>query len=102
MSTRPCKERTLARTLIGCMPVLIACASAHKAVPPEVPQQSASGNPFFAQSTLPLQYPPFDRVHDSDYVPAFEAGMAEQLREVQAIAHDPAPPTFENTFVALE
>jgi peptidyl-dipeptidase Dcp len=84
------------------MPVLIACASAHKAVPPEVPQQSAFGNPFFAQSTLPLHYPPFDRVHDSDYVPAFEAGMAEQLREVQAIAHEPAPPTFENTFVALE
>jgi peptidyl-dipeptidase Dcp len=104
------KERTLTRMLIGCTTVLIACASAQKAVPPEASQQSAAadsskpvaGNPFFAESSLPLHYPPFDRVHDSDYVPAFEAGMAEQLEEVQAIARNPAPPTFENTFVALE
>ncbi len=102
----------MARTLIVCMPLLIACASAQKAVPPEtsaqktvppeVPQQTAAVNPFFAESPLPLHYPPFERIHESDYVPAFEAGMAEQLKEVQAIAHDPAPATFENTFVALE
>jgi len=55
-------------------------------------------NPFHAPSTLPLQAPPFDKIKDSDYEPAIEAGMAEQLREVQAIADDPAAPTFENTF----
>jgi peptidyl-dipeptidase Dcp len=94
--------------------VIFACASAQKAVPPAAPQQSAvpqqspapqqaaAQNPFFAESPLPLHYPPFDRIHDSDCVPAFEAGMAEQLAEVEAIAHDPAPPTFNNTFVALE
>jgi peptidyl-dipeptidase Dcp len=90
------------RTLAACLPALVACASAQKTVSPEIAQQSAPGNPFFAQSPLPLHYPPFDKIHDSDYVPAFEAGMAEQLKEVQAIARDPAPPTFENTFVALE
>ncbi|MFZ3340263.1 MAG: peptidyl-dipeptidase Dcp [Terriglobales bacterium] len=60
------------------------------------------GNPFYAPSTLPFQAPPFDKIKDSDYQPAIEAGMAKQLEEVQAIADNPAPPTFENTIVALE
>jgi len=59
-------------------------------------------NPFYAASTLPFQAPPFDKVKDTDYQPAMEAGMAEQVKEVEAIANDPAPPTFENTLVALE
>jgi len=59
-------------------------------------------NPFYAPSTLPFQAPPFDKIKDSDYQPAIEAGMAQQREEVRAIADNPAPPTFENTFVALE
>ena len=57
-------------------------------------------NPFYSPSTLPFQAPPFDKIKDDDYQPAIEAGMAQQLEEIQAIANDPAPPTFENTFVA--
>ncbi len=60
------------------------------------------GNPFYAPSTLPFQAPPFDKIKDSDYQPAIDAGMAEQIKEVEAIANNPAPPTFENTMVALE
>jgi peptidyl-dipeptidase Dcp len=60
------------------------------------------GNPFYAPSTLPFQAPPFDKIHDGDYQPAIEAGMAQQLTEIRAIAGNPAPPTFENTLVALE
>jgi len=59
-------------------------------------------NPFAAPSTLAFQLPPFDRIRDADYRPAFEAGMDEQLREVSAIAHNSAPPTFANTILALE
>ena len=59
-------------------------------------------NPFFGPSPLPFQAPPFDKIKDSDYQPAIEAGMAEELKEIQAIANDPAPPTFDNTFVAME
>jgi len=59
-------------------------------------------NPFYAASTLPFQAPPFDKIKDSDYQPAIDAGMAEQRKEIQAIADNPAPPTFENTMVALE
>ena len=45
---------------------------------------------------------PSTRLKIRDYQPAIEAGMAEQLKEVDAIANNPAPPTFENTFVPLE
>ncbi len=59
-------------------------------------------NPFYAPSPLPFHAPPFDKIKDSDYRPAIEAGMAEQLREMRAIADNPAAPTFENTIVAME
>ena len=61
-----------------------------------------SSNPFYSSSTLPFHAPPFDRIHDSDYKPAIDAGMAEELREVGAIADNTATPTFDNTLVALE
>jgi len=59
-------------------------------------------NPFYAASPLPFQAPPFDKIKDSDYQPAIEAGMAQQRAEMLAIADNPAPPTFENTMVAME
>jgi peptidyl-dipeptidase Dcp len=59
-------------------------------------------NPFYAASSLPFQAPPFDKIKDSDYQPAIEAGMARQIEEVRAIAENPAAPTFDNTVVALE
>ena len=59
-------------------------------------------NPFAQPSTLPFQLPPFDRIRDSDYRPAFETGMREQLAEVAHIADNTEPPTFDNTIVALE
>lgn len=59
-------------------------------------------NPFFADSTLPLHYPQFDKIKDSDFAPAFDAGMAQQLKEIDAIANNPEKPTFENTIIAME
>jgi peptidyl-dipeptidase Dcp len=59
-------------------------------------------NPFAKPSSLPLQAPAFDKIKDSDYVPAFEEGMKEQLAEARKIADDPAAPTFQNTIAALE
>ena len=58
--------------------------------------------PFAQPSTLDLHYPQFDKIKDSDFAPAFDAGMAAQLREIDAIANDPAEPTFQNTIVAME
>jgi peptidyl-dipeptidase Dcp len=59
-------------------------------------------NPFAAPSTLPYQLPPFDRIRLEHYRPAFDAGVVEHLAEVEAIAGNPEPPTFENTLEALE
>jgi len=59
-------------------------------------------NPFYAESTLPFHAPPFDKIKDSDYQLAIEAGMAQQREEMKAIAENPQPPTFENTIVAME
>ena len=104
----------LDRLFAACLLTLLSCAAPQKpaaAEPPAAPARPLAGavtaasgasNPFFQESPLPFHYPPFDQIHDADYLPAFEAGMAEHLKEVQAIAHDPAAPTFENTFVALE
>jgi peptidyl-dipeptidase Dcp len=46
--------------------------------------------------------PPFDKVQIPLFKPALEAAMAEQLKEIERIASDPAPPDFENTIGALE
>ena len=46
--------------------------------------------------------PPFDKVKVADFAPAIEAAMAQELAEIDAIAANPAPPTFENTIAALE
>jgi len=59
-------------------------------------------NPFYAQSTLPFHAPPFDKIKDTDYQPAIEAGIKQNLEEVQAIADNEAEPTFDNTIVAME
>src|SRR3954465_11695068 len=58
-------------------------------------------NPFYAPSTLPFQAPPFDRIKDSDYQPAFEQAMAQQAAEIRRIADNQAAPTFENTTAAM-
>jgi peptidyl-dipeptidase Dcp len=63
---------------------------------------TARPNPFAAPSSLPFQAPRFDLIQDGDYQPAFETAMTQHLAQVQAIAGNPAAPTFDNTIVALE
>lgn len=91
-------------------PLALALAVAVSTLALPAPAQPAAAttavtqtaNPFFAPSPLPLHYPQFDRIKDSDFAPAFDRGMAEQLKEVEAIANNRAKPTFENTIIALE
>jgi len=63
---------------------------------------AAAANPFFSESTLPFHAPPFDKIKDDDYAPAIEEGMKNQLAEIEAIANNPAAPTFANTLEAME
>jgi len=59
-------------------------------------------NPLATESALPYHYPPFDKIKDEHFVPAIEAGMREQLNEIEPIANSSDKPTFDNTIVALE
>jgi peptidyl-dipeptidase Dcp len=60
-------------------------------------------NPLLSPWTGPHGgVPPFDTVKVEHFKPALEAGMAEQLKEIDAIANDPAPATFLNTIAAME
>ncbi len=59
-------------------------------------------NPFFQKSPLPYQYPQFDKITDNDFAPAFDRGMADNSKEIEAIANNPAAATFDNTILAME
>ncbi len=62
----------------------------------------SADNPFLTESPLPYHLPPFDKIKDDQFVPATEAGMQEQLKEVDAIAANVDKASFENTVVVLE
>ena len=59
-------------------------------------------NPLLREGSLDFHYPPFDKIKNEHFAPAYEQGMAQHLKEIQAIASNPEPPTFENTIVAME
>jgi len=61
-----------------------------------------ASNPLAATSTLPFQYPAFDKIKNEHFKPAYAAGMHEHLGEIAAIANSKEAPTFENTIVAME
>lgn len=65
---------------------------------PEVKQD----NPFFAAYEAPFGAPPFDKVKEEHFLPAFKAGIAEMEKEIAQITSNPEQPTFQNTIEALE
>ena len=82
--------------------LLLSVAPATYLMAASAPAYAAAANPFAVASTLPYHAPRFDQIKDSDYKPAFEQGMKEQLAEMAAIAGNSAAPTFDNTIVAME
>jgi len=73
-----------------------------KASTAAAPVEVSAVNPFLEPSTLPFQAPPFDKIKDGDYQPAFEEGMKQHLAEIEKIADNTEAPTFENTFIPME
>lgn len=111
------KVRNLVPILSGvCAAALVLPAAAqaegnamHAAAPAKAKKKPAAAKPapaatgpFAAVSTLPFQAPDFTKIKESDYLPAFEQGMAIHRAEVDAIIANKDAPTFENTIVALE
>ena len=67
--------------------------------------QNAGGNrqnPLLVKSSLPFGAPDFSKIQESDYLPAFEAGIKEQRANIQMIISNKKKPTFQNTILAYE
>jgi peptidyl-dipeptidase Dcp len=75
---------------------LLVLALAASPAPP-----SPTVNPLLADWTAPFGLPPFGEIQPSHFRPALEAAMAAHRSEVDAIAANPAAPTFANTVAAL-
>jgi len=78
---------------------LIAAACAKKE--PEKPVTEAP-NPFLIAWTTPFGTPPFGEFKTEHYLPAFTEGMAQQKKEIEAVATSAEPPTFANTLETME
>ncbi|HHU27374.1 MAG TPA: M3 family metallopeptidase [Bacteroidales bacterium] len=68
-------------------------------------QQRSSGEPgsiFMTEYETPFGTPPFDQIEFEDFKPAFLEGIAQEDKEIEAIANNPEAPTFENTIVAMD
>ena len=89
--------------IVSCVIIIGGCAVQNtKSEPTAVAPSTVAQNPFYAESDLYMKYPPFDRVKNEHYAPAFEKGMAEHMVEINAIANNADAPTFENTIIAME
>ena len=63
---------------------------------------SSNKNPFYEESDLYMKYPPFDRIENKHYAPAFERGMEEHMQDIDTITLNEAPADFDNTILAME
>ncbi len=88
---------------------LAACSGKESTTPVSTDTPAAAGqpaeastNPFMTASSLPFQAPAFDKIKDSDYLPAFEEGMRQHLAEIKQITDNTQPATFDNTLLPME
>lgn len=105
-------RKTLLASAIGAAVVLAACskqpeqqtagAVAEQAAAAPEAAAATSSNPLLTKSPLQYEAPPFDLIKVEHYQPAIEEGMKQHLAEIEAIANNPEPATFDNTIVAME
>ncbi len=94
---------------------LVACSESDVPEPPSaadtelaadaersVQESEPEPNPLLTESPYPHDFPPFDQIRDEHFRPAIEQGMSEHLAEIEAIATNSEPASFENTIIALE
>ncbi|MEW6368940.1 MAG: M3 family metallopeptidase [Acidobacteriota bacterium] len=92
---------TKAATVLLCALILMAVQVPHVGLAAEEKTRAAD-NPFLKPYNTPFDTPPFDRIRNEHYMPAFEEGMRRQLAEIDALLADPAQPDFKNTFDRLD
>ena len=98
MPPAPSTLRLMQKLFLVSAALLLVSVSALRAAEAASPD----ANPLLTESTLPFHYPRFDLIKNAHFAPAFDAGMAEHLKEIEAIATNAEKPTFDNTIVALE
>lgn len=65
-------------------------------------QTKNTDNPFFSKYDTPFEVPPFDKIQNHHYLPAFREGMKQQEAEIEAIVNNAEAPDFANTIEAME
>jgi len=100
------RHRLVLSVLVPAASLTAACAPTATSTTGSAPAPVASpataiSNPLFVESTLPYHAPRFDLIRNEHYQPALEEGMRQQLTEIDAIAMQTTPPTFDNTIVAM-
>lgn len=65
-------------------------------------QHTEQDNPFLQPYDTPFGVPPFEKIMNSHYLPAFRTGIRQQKAEIEAIVNNPDTPTFVNTIEAME
>jgi peptidyl-dipeptidase Dcp len=95
---------SLAMINVACStaPVTAQSTALTSTAAPDVRVGLDAANPFASASTLPLNYPPFDQIRNEHFAPAFAEGMRQEAAQIEAIANNPQPASFENTIVAME
>ena len=88
-------KRCMFIALLLCVSFLISACN-------NMENQEATANPFFEDYGTPFNVPPFEKIKEAHYMPAFQEGMKKQKEEIQAIIDNTEEPTFENTVVALD
>ena len=80
------------KLLVFSMLIMFACTQ----------KEQKHENPFFGEFNTPFNVPAFDKIDTSDYLPAFEKGIAENQAEIDAIVNNTEPATFENTILPFD
>lgn len=84
------KYQVLLIILVGV--ALVSCKS----------NKEAMNNPLLQEYDTPFDVPPFEKIKNEDYQPAFDQAVKEHNKEIQAIIDNKEKPSFENTILALE
>ena len=75
--------------------IMVSCTNSEK-------KTETNENPFLTEYQTPFKVVPFDKIKTEHFMPAFEAGMKEQLEEIDAIVNNTETPTFQNTVLCLD
>lgn len=101
--TTPTRKTLRAHLLSASAALLLASPTVWaETEPSEVSEAAVIENPFFQDWTAPYAAPPFQLIEADHFIPAFEQAMVLHNAEIEAVAGNPEPATFENTVIALE